>query len=203
LTYLDTQSGRVIDDYRLAAKYHQLSIRHLDVNQNDTVCFAMQYQGSRQHRLPLVGFHHGETQLQLAKTPRPVLAQMKNYCGSVCTDVSGNLFAVSSPRGNLITTWNTQGEFVDTLTLADGCGIAKSRQNSGFYLSSGKGEIHHYSVIKNAVNISAKLAGTNTLSNPLNTFSKTANTLKNSTESDLLTNFTDYHWDNHLLSHVI
>ena len=187
LTYLDTQSGRVIDDYRLDyalnKHYHQLSIRHLDVNHNDTVCFAMQYQGSRRHRLPLVGFHRGEEQLQLANTPKQVLSQMKNYCGSVCVDTSGELFAVSSPRGNLITTWNTQGEFVDTAHLTDGCGIATSHHKRGFYLSSGKGEIQHYQAIKTAVTSEESLANTK--------------------QSDLRATFDHYHWDNHLLSQHI
>jgi len=203
LTYLDTQSGRVIDDYRLDEKYHQLSIRHLDVNQNDSVCFAMQYQGSRHHRLPLVGFHCGEEQLQLAQIPSPVLVQMKNYCGSVCADASGELFAVSSPRGNLITTWNAQGEFVESLNLADGCGIAKSHQNSGFYLSSGKGEIHHYSALKNTSNIRAKDLGTNSPLKTATTSPKISKSLANSAQSDLLTHFNHYHWDNHLLSHIV
>ena len=184
LTYLDTQSGRVIDDYRLDPKYHQLSIRHLAVNQNDTVCFAMQYQGSRQHRLPLVGFHRGETQLQLAQTPRSVLTQMKNYCGSVCTDASGELFAVSSPRGHLITLWNAQGNFVNTFDLADGCGIAPSQLDKAFYFSSGRGELHHYQATEK----------------PANSITSSSSHIVQKT---LLNKSSHYHWDNHLLSHVI
>lgn len=144
LTYLDVQQGLVLKDYRLAAKYHQLSIRHLDVNQEDTVCFAMQYQGLRQHRFPLIGFHRqGQSALQLTHLPNPLLSAMKNYCGSVCSDPSGQQFAVSSPRGNLITLWNDQGNFIAAKKLNDGCGIAAGKADNSFYLSSGNGEIHY------------------------------------------------------------
>ena len=144
LTYLDTKQGHLLKEYRLAAKYHQLSIRHLDVNQDDTVCFAMQYQGARQHRFPLVGFHRqGQSSLQLTQMPSPLLSAMKNYCGSVCSDPSGQYFAVSSPRGNLMTLWNNQGDFIAAKRLNDGCGIAAGKSDNSFYFSSGNGEIHY------------------------------------------------------------
>ncbi|MCK5902594.1 MAG: DUF1513 domain-containing protein [Cocleimonas sp.] len=145
LTYLDKMQGRVIANYQLEKRYHQLSIRHLAVNQEDTVCFAMQYQGARDDQFPLVGFHQkGQTELQLSQLPSLVLSAMKNYCGSVCVDQSGHRFAISSPRGNLITTWSDQGTFINAQTLQDGCGIATSATTKAFYFSSGTGDIHHY-----------------------------------------------------------
>ncbi len=144
LTYLDVQQEKVVDDYRLDKQYHQLSIRHLDVNQNDTVCFAMQYQGSRHDHFPLVGFHQGQEALQLAEAPISVLSNMKNYCGSVCADRSGQSFAVSSPKGNLFTIWNSSGKFISSQMINDGCGIAAGITDNDFYLSSGSGEIHQY-----------------------------------------------------------
>ena len=152
LTYLNTLQGHVVKDYRLAAQYHQLSIRHLDVNQDDTVCFAMQYQGARQHRFPLIGFHRqGQSTLQLTKTPSTLLSAMKNYCGSVCRDPSGQYFAVSSPRGNLMTLWNDQGDFIASKKLNDGCGIAVGKVKNSFYLSSGNGEIHYKTTQQDAL----------------------------------------------------
>lgn len=149
LTYLDVEQGKVLDDFRLDSQYHQLSIRHLDVNQQDTVCFAMQYQGSRHDRFPLIGFHRqGQTKLQLATTPKTVLATMKNYCGSVCADASGKTFAVSSPKGNVITLWCEQGKFIASQSLSDGCGVAAGSEANSFYLSSGLGEFHHYQSVK-------------------------------------------------------
>lgn len=144
LTYIDTETGKVIADYRLDKKHHQLSIRHLDVTQDDQVCFVMQYQGSRRHQVPLVGFHKGESQLQLAEIPKVVLPKMKNYCGSVSADTSGKIFAVSSPRGNLMTLWNRKGEFLDSFDLDDGCGIAMGDKPNEFFFSNGGGELHQY-----------------------------------------------------------
>ena len=144
LTYIDIFTGNVIDDYRLDKKHHQLSIRHLDVTQDDQVCFVMQYQGSRRHQVPLVGFHKGESQLLLAEIPKAVLPKMRNYCGSVSTDVSGKTFAVSSPRGNLMTLWNHDGDFIDSYSLADGCGIAMGNKSNEFFFSNGGGDLHQY-----------------------------------------------------------
>ena len=144
LTYLDVQQEKVMDDYRLDSQYSQLSIRHLDINQNDTVCFAMQYQGSRHDLFPLVGFHRGQASLQLAEAPKNILSTMKNYCGSVCADISGTSFAVSSPKGNLITTWKHDGDFISSQVIKDGCGIARGSTENTFYLSSGLGELHRY-----------------------------------------------------------
>ena len=151
LTYIDTQTGKVIGDYRLDKKYHQLSIRHLDVTQDDQVCFVMQYQGSRRHRVPLVGFHKGESQLQLADMPGYLLPKMKNYCGSVSADVTGKTFAVSSPRGNLMTLWNSDGEFIDSFDMNDGCGIAKGNKTNEFFFSNGGGDLHQYTLEKDAL----------------------------------------------------
>lgn len=148
LTYIDSNSGKVLDNYRLGKKHHQLSIRHLDVNQHDQVCFAMQYQGPRKHHFPLIGFHHGEDQLQLANAPLKTLTSMKNYCGSVCTDISGETFAVSSPRGNLITLWKNNGKFINSVKLNDGCGIASGNASQQFIYSNGLGDIHSHQVHK-------------------------------------------------------
>ncbi len=134
----------LIDDFRLAKEQHQLSIRHLHVNDQDQVCFAMQYQGPKSHRLPLVGFHRGEESLQLAEMPADRLSAMKNYCGSVCTDISGEWFAVSAPRGNLVTLWSADGTYAASIPLNDGSGLAAGAMPGEFILSSGGGKLLSY-----------------------------------------------------------
>lgn len=151
LTYIDTQNGKSVGDFHLDKKYHQLSIRHLDVTQGDQVCFVMQYQGSRRHRVPLIGFHKGESELQLADIPKALLPKMKNYCGSVAADASGQTFAVSSPRGNLMTLWDHRGTFIESYTLADGCGIATGKTNNSFFFSNGAGDLHQLSSNQNTL----------------------------------------------------
>lgn len=151
LSYIDAHNGKIVDDFHLDKKYHQLSIRHLDVTQDDQVCFVMQYQGSRRHRVPLIGFHNGESQLQLADIPEAILPKMKNYCGSVTADASGQTFAVSSPRGNLITLWDNRGTFIESYTLADGCGIATGKIKNSFFFSNGAGDLHQFSSTQNTL----------------------------------------------------
>lgn len=142
LAYLDTGQGKLVDKYQLEEKYHQLSIRHLDVNAKDEVCFAMQYQGPRKHRFPLVGFHRGTASLQLTELPKQTLKKMKNYCGSVAADVSGEQFAVSSPRGSLITYWHQSGKFLGQHKVADGCGIAMTGRAGEYYVTNGTGDVY-------------------------------------------------------------
>jgi hypothetical protein len=182
LTYIDTQTSKVIADYRLDKKHHQLSIRHLDITQDDQVCFVMQYQGSRRHQVPLVGFHKGESELQLAEIPKAILPKMKNYCGSVSADASGQTFAVSSPRGNLMTLWNCKGEFIESFDLVDGCGVAMADDN-GFFFSNGGGELHQYQN-----NIKACKSG--------GVYSESAQ--QSCFKKSLLNSNKNQRWDNHL-----
>jgi uncharacterized protein len=59
LTYLDIASGRVTGEVRLEQHLHQLSIRHVTVNDAGLVAIAMQYEGDRRDRVPLIGLHDG------------------------------------------------------------------------------------------------------------------------------------------------
>ena len=191
LTYIDTQTHQVMGDYRLDKKHHQLSIRHLDVSQDDQVCFVMQYQGSRRHQVPLVGFHQGESTLQLAKPPPAILPKMKHYCGSVSADASGQTFAVSSPRGNLMTLWNRNGEYIESYHLLDGCGVAKGDKN-GFFFSNGAGELHQY---KPSHKTPCKSGGVYFPSTPL----RINSSAQQPCFTDLLiTRNKSQRWDNHL-----
>ncbi|MCG8427911.1 MAG: DUF1513 domain-containing protein [Chromatiales bacterium] len=143
LAYLDSTSGKLLGRYQPPQKWHKLSIRHLDV-QGDTVCIGMQYQGRSAEQLPLVALHRGEDELQFVRAPDLIQKRMKNYCGSVCIETAGETFAVSSPRGNLVTFWSvSDGRYLDSVDVADGCGVATG--NGGFWLSSGEGELYRQS----------------------------------------------------------
>jgi hypothetical protein len=145
LTYIDSQSGALLEEQKLPDKWHQNSIRHLGLSTDDTVCFIMQYQGSRRHRPPLVGLHRRGEAIKLGTAPEAVQAQMKNYCGSAVADNTGRWFAVSSPRGNLITFWDADtAEFAGHFEVADGCGIACGEQPGEYLFSSGQGDVVRY-----------------------------------------------------------
>ena len=147
LVYLNRHSGELIEKRGLQKSLHKNSIRHLAVGIDDTVCFAMQYQGSRTDRPPLIGMHqHGE-KIRLTSAPRDILTAMRNYCGSVCADSSGQAFAVSSPRGGLITFWAAENtKYLGAIEIIDGCGIASGASPGEFFLSSGTGGLYRYRI---------------------------------------------------------
>ena len=171
LAYVDSANGQLLGQYRPPAHWHQLSIRHLDVTADNTVCVAMQYQGSAKEHPPLVAMHRGEDDLQMLTAPADTQQQMRNYCGSVSCDHSGQIAAVSSPRGNLITLWSTQtGELLSTLDYTDGCGLAADLVSGGFFASNGQGRIAQF------------LAGENSL-------------LHTTQQQE------GWHWDNHMIAY--
>ena len=147
LTYIDAESGELLEQLTLPKALHKNSIRHFAVNQHDQLCFAMQYQGNANDLPQLIGLHQRGQKIQLLQAPEATLKQMRNYCGSVCADVSGDWFAVSSPKGNLITFWSARdGKYVGNVEVSDGCGIACGQENGEFLLSSGIGGVYRYRV---------------------------------------------------------
>lgn len=145
LTYIDRRSGKMLEQHFLTDDYHKNSIRHLAITRNDQVCCAMQYQGRRTRQPPLIGIHRRGESSHLLTAPDPVQKRMRNYCGSVCTDVSGMVFAVSSPRGGLVTFWHANsGDYLGQVDVIDGCGIAAGSEPGQFFLSSGQGAVYRY-----------------------------------------------------------
>ncbi len=144
LAYVSLSSGELLEQVKLADEFHQLSIRHIDINQRDQVFVGLQYQGDKTDSVPLVASHKRGENLKALWAPEETNYAMKHYCGSVCFDLSGKTVAVSSPKGDLITFWNLeQLTFVDSLRCKDGCGLASHRNNE-FVISNGLGKLYHY-----------------------------------------------------------
>lgn len=140
LVYLDRRDGRLIEEVRLAPERHLLGIRHLAVAPDDTVAFAMQYEGPAGDVVPLVGTHRPGGEVRLFEGPEQVLRAMENYCGSAAFDPSGRVLGVSAPRGNVMTFWEaTTGRHLASVTVPDGCGIAPGAGPGAFMASSGQG----------------------------------------------------------------
>ncbi len=146
LVYLSTDSGELLEERKLAAKWHQLSIRHLAVNAEGRVVIAMQYQGAAFDEVPLVANHQRGQPLQPLWAPVAVNRSMKQYCGSVSFDASGRYALISSPRGNVLTLWDMQEQaFVRSLQCRDGCGVASLGPET-FMVSNGLGALFSYRV---------------------------------------------------------
>jgi hypothetical protein len=145
LAYMDSQTGKLLEQYFLPPDLHQNSIRHLALAPDGQVCCVMQYQGKLTEMPPLVGLHRRGESIQLLTAPQAIQKRMRNYCGSACVDSSGQVFAVSAPRGGLVNFWRAgQGEYLGHVDLIDGCGIAAGTAPSEFLLSSGNGSILRY-----------------------------------------------------------
>ena len=56
LAVLDTSDGRLVRSTSLVARHPRLSIRHLDIDRDTRIVVAMQHEGSRRDRVPLVAF---------------------------------------------------------------------------------------------------------------------------------------------------
>ena len=142
LAYLDRRDGRLLEEVRLAPELHQLSIRHLAVGAGDRVAIAMQYEGPFGDTVPLVALHRRGRKPLLLDAPNAVLRRMKQYCGSAAFDRTGRVLAVSAPRGNRLAFWDAEeGQFLSSVELADGCGIAPAKAPGQFLASSGQGGV--------------------------------------------------------------
>lgn len=147
LTYLDSHQGTLLEQHCLPPVWHKNSIRHLAATPDDCICFVMQYQGPASAAPPLIGLHRKGQPVQLLYAPKAVQKSMRNYCGSVCADTSGTIFAVSSPKGGVVTFWQAKdGHFLGYSHLIDGCGIAKGQRPGTFLLSNGAGRLIHIQI---------------------------------------------------------
>jgi uncharacterized protein len=135
LSYLQLSDGRLLADY--PAPSQRLSIRHLAVAADGRVACVTQYEGPGQDRPPLIALHVPGSDPTWLTAPAPIQAAMRNYCGSVAFDIEGRHFAVSSPRGGLVTHWSANGDYVGKTRQADVCGIAPARY--GLWFSDGHG----------------------------------------------------------------
>lgn len=142
LCLIGREAGEVRRKLHLGAGLRQLSIRHLAVGREGRVAVAMQYEGPRGDRVPLVALYRAGGPLRLLKTPPTVLRAMRQYCGDVCFDRTGRSFAVSAPRGNIVTVWDgADGRFLHSIRLADCCGLAPGARAGEFLVSSGQGGV--------------------------------------------------------------
>jgi len=147
LAYIDLASGTLQEQVSPPTEMHQLSIRHLDVNADDTVMIALQYQGARHHDVPLIAAHQRGEPLALLRAPDEINRAMKLYCGSARFDHSGQYAAISAPKGDLVTFWDAKSrEYLGKCKVRDGCGLAATEEAGGFLISSGRGRLYHYQV---------------------------------------------------------
>lgn len=170
LVYIDLQTGKKIDEYRLPD--HQLSIRHLIATANGDVGVALQYEGDLYRKQPtsLVAWQEQGGDLQLLDISTTDVARFNGYMADLAYDPQQQILAVSSPRGNHTSFWSTrERRFLHAHPLPEPSGIAFLPNHRQFLVSDATGGIHTF---------------------PSQTLASAAS---------LLHQFQDKLWDNHLV----
>lgn len=170
LVYIDVHNGQKLDEYRLDDPL--LSIRHLTVTTQGDVGVATQWQGNlyRQQPQALVAWQAKDQALQAFHTPPGAIKSMQGYMADLAYDPQNHVLAVTSPRGNQITFWDTDTQqFLQAVALPEPSGIAFMPEQEQFLVSSAQGGIYTFSASR-----------TNFVANPLHQY------------QDLM-------WDNHLV----
>jgi hypothetical protein len=163
LTYIDLLSAQEI--ISLKPPHHQLSLRHLAINQDDVVIVGAQHQGRSKDNLPLVFMAGGlgragsvgrqghasreNAVLDVSKKGlQPMLGQplairkgLDQYVASVAFSQNGKYALTSSPRGDSVSVWDAiEGRWLYEVSLPDIGGI--SAYGADMLLSSGNGTLY-------------------------------------------------------------
>ena len=141
LAVLDTADGRLARSAAFDARLRRLSIRHLDVDGDSRIVVAMQHEGSRQDRVPLVAYER-DGRLVSAHAADDARRRMRQYAGSVSFDASGRYVAASHPHEGIVTLWATRPpRLLAVAELADTCGIARGIGAGEFIATGADGRI--------------------------------------------------------------
>ena len=142
VSYLSLSNGELLNQAANAPELHQLSIRHLDVNSKGTVALGFQYQGPLWDQVPLVALSRlDQPELEYLPIPEPIRQRFKQYCGSVCFDRSGEVLAVSTPRGGFVAYWHVASKtFLGVDNCRDVCGLVAHGNANEFLLTTGNGK---------------------------------------------------------------
>ena len=141
LALVDPTTGHLADRVELEPALHQNSIRHIAVARKGAIAFGMQFAGTADRVVPLVGVS-GDGGTRLFHLPPALERRAKHYIGSLAVDAGGTFIAASSPRGGLVVFFEgPTGRFLGHLDLADGCGVSPTDSPAHFLLSAGTGRL--------------------------------------------------------------
>lgn len=139
LTYIDTQNGARVDQFFCPDR--QNSLRHIALDSQDRVFIGAQ--AYSEDTPPLIYVHGGEDNLQAMEADELTWLRHKDYTASLA--VVGDTLAVTSPRGNVISLWDTQSNQCSRIINShDVAGVCVSSDNT-FVATSGFGAIKQLS----------------------------------------------------------
>lgn len=138
--FIDRLTGDLLEKHELPPDLHQLSIRHMDIDQTGTVWFGCQHEGPAKETPLLVGRVERGKAFGLVDMPENILVGFRNYIGSVAANRDAGTVAVSSPQGNAYAVLDAAtGKVLSATSLTEVCGLAPDRD--GFLVSTGTGAI--------------------------------------------------------------
>lgn len=141
LAILDTADGRMVQTASLNARHRRLSIRHLDIDRDARIVVAMQHEGHRLQRVPLIAFARNAS-LVPAYAPEDVGRGMRRYTGSASFDASGRYAAITHPHDGIVSVWSARSaRLLSVAELADTCGVAPGTDAGSFIATGAHGQI--------------------------------------------------------------
>ncbi|MBR0649275.1 DUF1513 domain-containing protein [Roseomonas terrae] len=139
IALIDAASGRALSKRALDGEEGTLSLRHLALDADGALYVAMQHEGPRFERPPLVAATTADGLAQL-EAADDVWRGLDHYTGSAAAGQGGEVIAVTSPRGGrglLIEARSRR--VVSSFAMPDGCGVAAAP--GGFVVTSGLGRV--------------------------------------------------------------
>ncbi|MEM8702894.1 MAG: DUF1513 domain-containing protein [Pseudomonadota bacterium] len=143
VVFVDAAGGDLVARHQLDASLHQLSLRHMALDQKGQAWVGGQYEGPSSDVPPLVAVFTPDDMPRTTEIPGVFAGKLENYIGSVAANRAGDVIATSAPRGGHTLFWNAEtGAFLGAQTIPDGCGVAPADQGS-FLISDGNGGVSY------------------------------------------------------------
>ncbi len=141
LSFINASTGELMNDQYLPESFRYNSIRHLTLDKQGNVYVSLQNQKKGSQQALLAIYHYQRDTLTVCDIPAEIQSQLNRYVGDITLDSSESIFAATSPRGNKVLIYNTQGVFLASYSLEDVCGVSKTEIANEFMLTTGKGTI--------------------------------------------------------------
>ena len=145
LVYVDVRSGTLLEKHVIPAG-GALSLRHLEVGQNDTVVLGAQIvkgvPGGHPLTEALIYRHRRQAPLVATSLPGEASAALSGYVSSVAVDSSGTVAAATSSKsGSVVMIDVAAGTLLGIEAMADVSGVSRRGPPGDFLLTSGTGKI--------------------------------------------------------------
>ncbi|MEM7047464.1 MAG: DUF1513 domain-containing protein [Pseudomonadota bacterium] len=142
IAFIDSHHGKLITRLDVPEWLHHLSLRHMAVDDRQTVWLGGQYQGAHQgDDVPLIAKANLEEGLTFPSFDPSHIMSMKNYIGSVASSADGQKIAFTSPKGNSFLVIDSAGGIFSKERVEAVCGVASFGKS--FAISGMNGQWNH------------------------------------------------------------